>query len=149
MARHPELMNRTISFDIGSGGHPNTTYQKVNVEGFKTQNSTLSESSAQWWDAPCVGCATWRTAWPYVTNLSFRGLTPMPTPNTQPLLFIWGNMTRGKKRGPDSKFFDDDWIKFVKSCPHGKVVEGTGDHWIFHESAKFVNGAMASWLGSL
>jgi hypothetical protein len=25
--QHPELMNRTVSFDIGAGGHPNVTYQ--------------------------------------------------------------------------------------------------------------------------
>jgi len=148
--RYPELMNRTISFDIGSGGHPNVTYQAINVQGFKTQNSALSESSAAYWRAPCVNCAVWRTAWPYVSELSFRGITPFQRPPaTKPLLFIWGNMTRGKPRQADSIFFDQDWVKFVESCPHGKVIEGLGDHWIFHENAKFVNSAMAEWLGSL
>ena len=45
--------------------------------------------------------------WPYVETLSFRGLLPYPHPiATKPLLFLWGNMTRGEPRGTDSKFFN-------------------------------------------
>jgi pimeloyl-ACP methyl ester carboxylesterase len=147
--KYPELMQRTVSFDIGTGGHPNVTYQAVNVQAFQTKNSQLSENSANYWEAPCPHCATWRTAWPYVYNLSMRGVTPMPPPGDKPLLFMWGNMTRGKPREADSIFFDANWTKFVKSCPHGRVVEGPGDHWMFHESAKFVNDQITDWLESL
>jgi pimeloyl-ACP methyl ester carboxylesterase len=101
--KYPDLMERTVSFDIGSGGHPNVTYQAVNAEAWETKNSALSESSANYWQAPCPQCAVWRTAWPYVYNLSMKGLTPMLPPGNKPLLFMWGNMTRGNPRGPDSK----------------------------------------------
>ena len=149
MWQHPHLMNRTISFDIGTGGHPNVTYQGQNAIAYDTENSVPSMTSALYWDAPCPDCATWRTAWPYASNVSFRGLIPRPRPpKTNPLLFIWGNMTRGKPRGPDSLFFDDAWLKFVESTPHGRVVSGTGDHWIFHENPELVNGAMVEWLAA-
>jgi hypothetical protein len=58
-------------------------------------------------------------------------------------------MTRGRPRGADSLFFDVAWLKFVESTPHGKVVSGTGDHWIFHENPDLVNGAIVDWLASL
>eukprot|EP00658_Telonema_sp_P-2_P059272 TRINITY_DN48088_c0_g1_i1.p1 TRINITY_DN48088_c0_g1~~TRINITY_DN48088_c0_g1_i1.p1 ORF type:complete len:156 (-),score=39.53 TRINITY_DN48088_c0_g1_i1:13-480(-) len=78
-----------------------------------------------------------------LTNMSMAGLVPHPRPpGDHPLLFIWGNMTRGKPRGADSLFFDQAWVEFVESCPDGTVVEGTGDHWIFHENPMFVNQIM-------
>jgi pimeloyl-ACP methyl ester carboxylesterase len=40
-------------------------------------------------------------------------------------------------------------VKFVESTPHGRVVSGTGDHWIFHENPELVNGAMVEWLASV
>jgi hypothetical protein len=46
------------------------------------------------------------------------------------------------------QFFDQKWVDFVKSCPHGRVVEVLGDHWMFHEAAKFVNEQITNWLGS-
>eukprot|EP00419_Tripos_fusus_P029887 CAMPEP_0172717660 /NCGR_PEP_ID=MMETSP1074-20121228/72079_1 /TAXON_ID=2916 /ORGANISM="Ceratium fusus, Strain PA161109" /LENGTH=261 /DNA_ID=CAMNT_0013542649 /DNA_START=274 /DNA_END=1059 /DNA_ORIENTATION=+ len=144
---YPELMQRTISFDIGTGGHPNTTYQHVNAEAFLAKNSALSMSSARYWQAPCQECAVWRSNWPYVFNMSMAGIAPpFGPPGDKPLLFVWGNMTRGKPRGADSLFFDQKWLDFVRSCPHGRVVEGLGDHWIFIESAKFVNEQIAAWL---
>ena len=151
MWQHPELMNRTISFDIGQGGHPNTTYQGQNSLAWQTQDSAPSETSARWWRAPCVSCATWRSAWPYDYNVSMRGLAPNKDkpPATVPLLFFWGNMTRGKPRQADSEFFDAAWLAFVASTPHGKVVSGKGDHWLFHENPKLVNSAMIAWLSSL
>ena len=89
MWQHPHLLNRTISFDIGTGGHPNVTYQGQNAIAFDTQNSAPSLTSARYWDAPCADCATWRTAWPYASNVSFRGLVPKPRPPaTKPLLFV-------------------------------------------------------------
>ncbi|KAL1518827.1 hypothetical protein AB1Y20_003104 [Prymnesium parvum] len=144
MWKFPHLMQRTISFDIGSGGHPNTAYQKVNANGFLTHNSAVTESvAAHYWWAPCVECATWRTAWPYER---YSGGYHSRPPATYPLLFIWGNMTRGQPRTADTKFFDEKWLDFVISTPHGKVVEGSGDHWIFHEKAQFVNHVMKQWL---
>eukprot|EP01051_Picozoa_sp_SAG22_P009483 SAG22_NODE_794_length_7157_cov_3.169453_5_plen_326_part_00 len=150
MWQFPKLMNRTISFDIGTGGHPNVTYQGQNALAWNTEDSAPSMTSARYWAAPCPGCAVWRTAWPYASNVSFRGLLPRPgPPATKPLLFIWGNLTRGKPRGADSLFFGPKWLEFVKSTPHGRVVSGTGDHWIFHENPDLVNGAMVEWLESL
>ena len=97
MWQFPRLMNRTISFDIGSGGHPNVTYQGQNALAFDTRDSAPSMTSARYWDAPCLACAVWRSAWPYASNVSFRGLLPRPRPPvTKPLLFIWGNNSRGR-----------------------------------------------------
>jgi len=81
-----------------------------------------------------------------------RGLKPNAgngrPPPAVPLLFFWGNMTRGKPRKPDSEFFDAAWLEFIKSTPHGKVVSGKGDHWMFRENPKLVNGEMHKWLAS-
>ena len=83
--------------------------------------------------------------------MSFRGLPPVKPrpPATKPLFFIVGNMTRGKARTPDTEFYDADWLDFVKTTPHGRVLVGTGDHWIFHEAARLVNAAIEDWLGGL
>jgi hypothetical protein len=58
-------------------------------------------------------------------------------------------MTRGKPRTNDTIFFGEKWLAYVESTPHGRVVAGVGDHWIFHENPQFVNAAIAEWLGSL
>jgi len=125
MWQFPHLMNRTISFDIGSGGHPNVTYQGQNAIAFDTQDSGPSTTSALYWDAPCPHCAVWRSAWPYASNVSFRGLIPRPRPPaTNPLLFIWGNMTRGKPRHADSLFFDDVRHETTRPLPRFKPHRG-------------------------
>eukprot|EP01048_Picozoa_sp_COSAG05_P018004 COSAG05_NODE_2559_length_2902_cov_2.379101_4_plen_191_part_00 len=131
--RYPNIMNRTISFDIGTGGPPNVTYQAQNRLAWSEKDSAPSIGSATYWWAPCPACTVWRTTWPYDFALSFRGLVPRKEPiATKPLLFLWGNMTRGKPRGADSKFFDQSWLDFVHSCPHlawrgGRGLRGSLD----------------------
>ena len=143
MHLYPTLMNRVVSFDIGSGGHPNITYQAQNNIAWAKHDSSISEGSAEYWCAPCPSCAVWRTTWPYVSALSFRGLHPCgagpcPGPPTdKPLLFLWGNTTCGKPRTATSKFFDQAWLDFVKTTPHGHVVETPGDHWMHVVSLSF------------
>jgi hypothetical protein len=39
MWRYPDLMQRTVSFDIGSGGTPNVTYQHVNAAAYEVCNT--------------------------------------------------------------------------------------------------------------
>jgi len=150
MWQYPSLMNRTISFDIGSGGTPNTTYQGENALAWTTKDSGPSMQSAYYWQAPCRQCATWQSSWPYYSNFGVRSMErPKPRPPaTVPLLFMWGNMTRGKPRESDSFFFNDDWLVFVESTPNGKVVEVEGDHWFFHQSPAHVNAEMLGWLES-
>ena len=120
---------------------------------WKTKDSKYSEGSARYWWAPCVDCAVWRTVWPYVghVNHSLSDLVRQNgyPPRTFPLLFMWGSMARGQPRGPDSKFFDEAWLDYVRSCPHGRVVEAPGDHWMMHENASFVNHAIEAWIDSL
>ena len=150
MWKHPALMKRTVSFDIGSGGHPNVTYQEQNREAYLAQDSTKSIGSADYWTAPCPSCAVWRAGWPYVFNMSFAGLVPHDQPPaTNPLMFLWGNMSRGKPRGADSKFFDAAWLTFVESTPKGKVVECPSDHWMHVKAPRFVNTAVEAWLNTL
>eukprot|EP01047_Picozoa_sp_COSAG01_P066618 COSAG01_NODE_9231_length_2512_cov_5.002487_3_plen_307_part_00 len=147
--RYPTIMNRTISFDIGSGGHPNVTYQAQNRLAWSEKNSAPSVGSASYWWAPCPACAVWRTTWPYVSTLSFRGLVPALRPiATKPLLFLWGNMTRGEPRPANTKFFDQSWLDFVHSCPHGAVVEAPGDHWM-HLRAPGADACQPSLASSL
>jgi hypothetical protein len=106
--------------------NPTVAYQAENARAFDTRDSGPSLTSARYWGAPCLACAAWRSAWPYASNVSFRGLSPRPLPpGTNPLLFIWGNMTRGLPRRADSKFFDAAWLAFVAATPHGKVQPPT------------------------
>lgn len=149
MWQYPLLMNRTISCDIGSGGTPNTTYQDQNVIAWSTKDSGPSMESARYWQAPCTQCASWRSAWPYERSISFDFAPKSGSPGTVPLLFMWGNMTRGMPREADSIFFDDNWTTFVESTPNGKVVEVEGDHWFFHQNPAFVNAEILAWLESL
>lgn len=152
MHLYPDLMERVVSFDIGSGGHPNTTYQSVNQQAWAAKDSAPAQSSAAYWCAPCIDCAVWRTVWPYVSSLSMRELTPCGSgpcpgpPQEIPLLFLWGNTTCGKPRTSLSKFFDQSWLDFVETTPHGRVVETPGDHWMHVRAAKFSNDAIDTWL---
>lgn len=150
MWQHPSLMNRTISFDIGTGGSPNSTYQEQNRIAWRTQDDGPSHDSARYWWAPCPQCASWRSAWPYNFTISMRDLDAKSgPPATVPLLFMWGNITRGMPREEDSLFFNETWLDFVRSTPHGKVVEVQGDHWMMHQSPLHVNSEMTEWLESV
>jgi len=153
MHMYPDLMQRTISFDIGVGEQGegvNTTYQVTASTAFLTQNSGLSQAAAAYWWAPCVECATWQASWPYVYNISWvlESYRFYP-PRDKPLLFIWGNETRGEPRESDSIFFNEEWLDFVESTPGGAVVEAPSDHWTFIHQARFVNAAMEGWLDGL
>ena len=71
-------------------------------------------------------------------------------PANIPILFFWGDVFHGQPRGPDSMFFSPEWVTFVESTPHGKVVEVTGsDHWLPKRGKRVVNTQMAAWLKSL
>ena len=57
MHLYPSLMTRVVSFDIGSGGHPNVTYQAQNNVAWAKHDSAIAQQSAAYWCAPCVDCA--------------------------------------------------------------------------------------------
>ncbi|KAK3252964.1 hypothetical protein CYMTET_37767 [Cymbomonas tetramitiformis] len=154
MYRYPELVRRTVAFDIGftcDNCTTNTTYQDVNREAWATHDSMKSESSAEYFSAPCVDCAVWRTTWPYVYPLSSRNFTPAADLGpVKPLMFLWGNETaKGLPRRANTLFFGQSWLDQVNRMPYGKTVEVPSDHWLSFRAAEFVNRAVDDWLRSL
>lgn len=157
MPAFPDLISRVIAFDIGScltvdcSAIQNLTYQAENRAAWISHDSSRSMGSATYWRAPCIDCATWRTTWAYNSTLAYRNLWPHKPGfgPIKPFMFLWGNMFRGKPRGNDSKFFDQSWLNFVNSWPHGRTVEVPSDHWMHVKAPIFVNDAIDSWLKSL
>lgn len=160
LPRIPELIGRMISFDIGGicegcAAVQNLTYQAENRAAWILHNSSRSFGSAAYWEAPCVplgggDCARWESTWPYNSTLAYRHVVPTPGFGpVKPLAFFWGNMTRGKPRGSDSKFFSQGWLDYVNSLPHGRTVEVPSDHWMHVRAPSFVNTAIDSWLSTL
>ncbi|EGB03799.1 hypothetical protein AURANDRAFT_67678 [Aureococcus anophagefferens] len=150
--RYPAVARQIISFDVGStvsseSWKLNLTYQEQNREAWQQKNDSKSVGSAIYWEAPAPLRATWRTSWPYEYNLSYRGFIQHPYPPASvPLLFLWGNMTRGEPRQANTIFFGPHWLDFVRSTPHGRVVEVDSDHWMHVKSPRFVNNAISAWL---
>merc|ERR1712129_387464 len=64
----------------------------------------------------------------------------------KPLLWFWGNMTRGVPRQRDSMFFDEAWLQAVPAMPRGRVVEAPSDHWMHTRVPRFCNDAIDQWL---
>lgn len=164
--KHPDLVGRIAAFDMGNICKNcqvifNYTYQHIEDEAFRTKDSSLAISQAEYWQAPCLPEAVWRTAWPYTAIWAEGGLqwvkrmTDIPlsewkmfTPDLPnlPMIFFWGNMTRGLPRKADSLFFSQEWLTYVKSMPFGEVVETDSDHWIPSRAADVTNTAMDEWL---
>ena len=156
MSQHPDLMKRTISFDVGTGGNASDGFMSVNAEAYLAKTSLVTKTLAKEFWAPCTDCATWESAWVYcptpATKLSACSIASkhvVAPPATNPFLFVWGNMTRGKPRTWATEFFGPEWLEWVEATPHGQVVVGTGDHWVFAESAAYVNEAIENWLAGL
>jgi len=105
--KHPDLIQRIISFDIGDickGCAVNRTYQLENIRAYRTQNSSISQASAAYWEAPCPSCAVWRAGWPYVALYTDQNWTHRFAPEVphdqwkfssspdlpvRPMLFFW------------------------------------------------------------
>merc|ERR1719469_130720 len=80
---------------------------------------------------------------------AWEGFVGMDLTTDRPILFMWGNLSLGLPRKNDTIFFDRaTWFPFVESTggDQGRVVEVNGDHWFFHQSPKFVNTQMSTWL---
>ena len=55
-------------------------------------------------------------------------------------------MTRGKPRTASSIFFGNNWVEFVKSTPHGEIIEVKSDHWMHTRDPGFVNQKIDQWF---
>merc|ERR1712064_56404 len=108
MYQYPELMNRTVAFDIPPSCETcttNLTYREKARQAWMVKDSEISIEQAKYWEAPCPECAVWRTTWPYVKALAFRGLTIAPNLGPpKPLLFLWGGLQFGKPRTAENLF---------------------------------------------
>ena len=51
-------------------------------------------------------------------------------------------MTRGQPRQANAKFFDQAWLQFVLSTPHGRVIEVKSDHWMHLKAPRVSNEAI-------
>ena len=161
--KHPGLVARTVAFDVGFGGDAVlVVYAFEAGSWYRDRDTQGARAAAIWWDAPCLECATWRSAWLYcplsasTPNVCGNEVDPffaasLP-PLTKPLFFIWGNQDPKNAEGvhpprrEETKFFNDDWVVHVESTPYGKVLEGPGDHWINHRNPSFSNNAIKTWL---